>query len=423
MPTSPRAAVRRIALARLISIGGGAAAYTALMFTIYRETGSPLWLSAAALATFGAEALFGPLTGVFGDRFNRKRVMIVSDIAGSACFGAMALTSDPGALVALSLGSAIAETPFISASGAAIPNLVGEDLIAWANSTVGLGRNLGILLGPVLGGLLLTKFGAQTVFAANAASFLVSAALVATVSARFAEPRRTTDGDRGFRAGIRFLMDERVLRTVTLGWSVAVVGFGMGIVADMPMVDTFRAGALGFGAIIACWGGGTALGAILGRRLTAATEVRTVAGGLLITCVTGLAIGITPWFAMFLVLTFLMGIGDSLAEVATRGLQQRRTPDHLRSRVSAASDGMVNAALAISFVLGGFAVSAVGPKAVYAIGGATAGLGTLVLVRVLGIRARGGPIAVETLGAGGGPLVAARTPLASPADPHPPAKD
>ena len=57
MATATRTAVYRLALARLISIGGGAAAYTALMFTIFRETHSAAWLSAAALATFGGGVL------------------------------------------------------------------------------------------------------------------------------------------------------------------------------------------------------------------------------------------------------------------------------------------------------------------------------------------------------------------------------
>src|SRR5919198_312637 len=119
MTVAPRAAVRRLALTRVISITGGAASYTALMFTIFVETHSAAWLTLAALATFGAEGL-----------------------------------------VLFSFLSALAEPAFISASAAAIPNLVGEDLIAWANGTVSLGRNLGILVGPLIGGALVSRIRA-----------------------------------------------------------------------------------------------------------------------------------------------------------------------------------------------------------------------------------------------------------------------
>jgi hypothetical protein len=63
MPTTTRTALYRLALARLISLAGGAAAYTALMFTIFRQTHSAAWLSAAALATFGTEGSPAPSSG------------------------------------------------------------------------------------------------------------------------------------------------------------------------------------------------------------------------------------------------------------------------------------------------------------------------------------------------------------------------
>ena len=81
-----RSAVRRLALARLISITGGAAAFAALNFTVYERTGSAAWLSASLLLTFGVAGVFAPLGGVLGDRFDRKRVMIASDLAGAACY-------------------------------------------------------------------------------------------------------------------------------------------------------------------------------------------------------------------------------------------------------------------------------------------------------------------------------------------------
>ena len=84
--TTSKTAVRRLAAARLISITGGAASYTALMFTVYQLTHSPTWLSATLLLTFGVSGFVAPLAGVIGDRFDRRRVMIVSDLLGVGCF-------------------------------------------------------------------------------------------------------------------------------------------------------------------------------------------------------------------------------------------------------------------------------------------------------------------------------------------------
>ena len=84
---SSRAAITRLAVARAISITGGAAAFTALMFAVYERTGkSTLWLSAALLVTFGVHGVLGWFAGALGDRFDRKKVLIVSDLAGAAVY-------------------------------------------------------------------------------------------------------------------------------------------------------------------------------------------------------------------------------------------------------------------------------------------------------------------------------------------------
>lgn len=184
-----RTAVRRLAVARLISIAGGAAAYTALMFTVYEQTHSATWLSATLLLTFGVNGFVSPLAGALGDRFDRKRVMIVSDLLGVAAFGAMAFAHDPGWLLGFAFVSAVVETPFWMASGAAIPNLVPEERLSWANGLVALGKNLGITIGPAIGGVLLPVIGSSWVFGLNALSFAVSAVLVASVHGRFSEER------------------------------------------------------------------------------------------------------------------------------------------------------------------------------------------------------------------------------------------
>lgn len=203
MTTEPRTAVRRLAAARLISITGGAAAYMALNFSIYERTGSATWVAAALFLTFGTVGFTSPFAGLLGDRFDRRRVMIVSELLGAAAFGVMALVSSPALLLAVAFCSALAEAPFFSASTAAIPNLVEEKDLGWANGLVALGRNAGVVVGPIIGGLLVVSVGAGAVFAMNAVTFVVSAAMIATVSGRFNGDRAGAEEFKGLRAGFR----------------------------------------------------------------------------------------------------------------------------------------------------------------------------------------------------------------------------
>src|ERR671930_676577 len=199
MRSPTRAAVRRLAIARVISISGGGAAFTALNFTIYARTHSAAWLAATLLMTFGVSGFITPFAGALGDRFDRRRVMIASDLAGAGCFLAMAFVSSPAGLISVAFLAAIAESPFWPASGAAIPNLAGPSELTWANSLLSMSRYGGIVIGPALGGTLLSLIGAPWVFAVNGISFVVSAALVVTVRGRFSGARAEEDAEHAGR--------------------------------------------------------------------------------------------------------------------------------------------------------------------------------------------------------------------------------
>ena len=380
----PRSAVRRLALARLISITGGAAAFAALNFTIYERTGSAAWLSASLLLTFGASGLFAPLGGVLGDRFDRRKVMIASDLAGAVAFGAMAFVEDPAFLLAIGFVTAVVETPFWSASQAAIPNLVGKDDLAWANGLVQVGANAGIMLGPAVGGVLLAAVGAGMVFGLNAISFVLSALVVATVRGRFSEDRsELEDEHRGLKAGFVFIRHDRVLRVLVLAWTVFVLGIGMVMVADVPLVELFGAGATGYGMLIGAWGAGSVIGSLAGRMLNEGNESRALFAGTVLIGVTTAGVALSPWFVAVLVLILLAGLADAIVMVADRSIQQRRTPDVVRSRVVSASESVITIALAAGFVLGGPAIELIGPRGVYALGGAFAFVGAVVLLPIL----------------------------------------
>lgn len=386
--SSSRARVRRLATARLISVTGSAAAYMALNFIIYQRTHSAVWVAAALFLTFGTVGFVSPFAGALGDRFDRRKVMIISDLAGSACFLGMALVHAPWLLLLFAFLSALAEAPFFSSSSAAIPNLVGEEDLSWANSMVSLGRNAGILVGPLLGGLLVSSVGSGSVFAGNAVSFIVSAGLVASVQGRFSQDRTGSaahedEAHRGLRAGFRFIRHDRVLLIITLSWLAIVIGLGMTMVADVPLVNLFGTGSFGYGTLIACWGGGSIVGSLLGRYLKAKTEPIALVVGTTVVSAMSIATGVSRWWALVLVAIFTMGVGDGVTLVAEQGIMQRRTPDAVRSRVTGAFDSVVHVGMAISYVMAGPAVAWIGPRGVYIVGGVAAFIGVAISLPIL----------------------------------------
>jgi MFS family permease len=385
--TPPRTAVRRLAAGRLISVTGGAAAYTALNFTVWQVTRSPWMQALALLLTFGVSGLLQPFAGALGDRFDRRRVMVISEAVAAAFFAAMAFVRDPGLMIALAFGSAIAELPFFAASRAAIPNLVErEEDISWANSLVTVGVNAGIAVGPVIGGVLLGVAGARWVFGINSASFVVSLLITLSVRGRFQRDRAASEEHGGLAAGITFLWRDRVLRRLAAAWFVFVLGMGMSMVADAPYATSFGAGAMGFGLLIACWGSGSVLGSAAGRWLNARTEPLWLVIGSFGIAATAFAVGFAPAFPFALGALLVMGMCDGITIVSENGIMQRRTPDAVRSRTMAAFEAMLSLGLVVAYLLAGPVLSAVGPRWVYRIGGMSALGAAIVLVPMLRLR-------------------------------------
>ncbi len=387
---SARTRIRRLSIGRLISITGGAAAYTALNFIVWERTHSPTMQALTLLMTFGVAGLLGSFAGALGDRFDRKKVMIWSEAVSAVFFFGMALAHAPVTLIALAFGSAIAELPFFSASRAAIPNLVeAEDQVSWANSLVTMSVHAGIAVGPVLGGLLLIPFGASAVFALNALTFCVSILLTLSVHGSFQEDRTPEHGASehgGMLGGVVYLWREPVLRRLSIAWFVFVLGMGMSMVADAPLAELFGVGPVGFALLITCWGTGSVLGAGFGRFMNPKTEPVWLAIASFGIAAAAFGVGFAPVFPLALLCLLIMGASDGMTMVAENGIMQRRTPDAVRSRTMAAFDAVLSLGLAIAYVLAGPVLRAVGPQPVYRLGGVSALVAAIALAPLVRLR-------------------------------------
>ncbi len=383
MEGTGRAAVRRVAVARGISLTGSGAAFAALAYIVYRLTGnSAVWLSVTLLLTMGLQGLVQPFASWLGDRFDRRRVLVISDVAAAGGFVALAFARTPGQLVAVAAVTAVLESPVWAVAGASIPNLVEEEHLPWANGQVAIGRHLGSFIGPLLGTQLIVWLagdGASAdellaagaiVFGINAVTFLVSAWLIGSTPGRFNDERPAVSEHAGIRAGYRYVMSDRVLRAILIGWSVLLLGVGLILVAELPYALGFGQNAVGYGLISALWGGGAALGAVFAARwLTAAREPRTLLVSVFMGGVIMLAIGWTPVWIIALVLMVVEGVFEGFASVSEQGLLQRRTPDDVRSRVAGAVEAATLIALAVSLTAGGPIVDWLGPRVAYYVGG------------------------------------------------------
>lgn len=378
-----QSSVGRLALARMVSLTGTYAASIALVFSIHQQTGSTAWVSATMILTFGVVGFFGPVAGAISDRFDRRRVMVVGEVGAAAAWALMAgVTEMPALLLGFAFCASLLESLFIPASSAAIPNLAGEQELARANSMIAIGRNAGLTIGPLVGGLLFAVVGARGVFVLNAASFLVAAALVASVRGRFADPARASSGTSehgGLAVGIRFIVHEPVLRQMLLSWVVFVLGTASTIVAEPVLADEFGAGSLGYGLLTACWGGGTIVGAWLSRGVRREREALWIVYFSALMALTCFALALSQWFWLILVSIAAFGLADGPTQVVEQNLLQRRTPDEIRGRVMGAWEAVMTGAFVGALLLGAVVVGRVGPAGAFVFAGIM-GLGGAALL-------------------------------------------
>src|SRR5205823_4042705 len=204
------------------------------------------------------------------------------------------------ATIVVTVAAGCTQGALTAAVQGAVPNLVGDEELARANSLAGAFRSAGYMLGAGIGGALLAVTSATGV-----------------------------------------------------------------IVDEVVLAHHFKVGSVGYGLISVFWDGGGVAGAILGARLRRRFEQAAVVGGSA-AIATGFAIvGLTPIFWPVLVGMLIAGVFDSFGTVAAQNVLQRRTPDRIRSRVSAALDAIVLGAMGLSFALGAPLVTWLGPQGVY----------------------------------------------------------
>ena len=397
--------VNRLALSQGVAYAGRGAAMTALIWVLYESTGSSWWVSGAMLAVFGVSTAVSPWSGHVGDRHDRRVVVLSSALFAAFGFAACAVLSELSLtvpIIAVMVLAASTQGALSAAVTGAIPALVAEEDLSGANGVAGAFKSAGFMLGPGVGGALLAVVGATGVFAASALLLLGAVASVWRLPGTFRAKPHPEHGVGSSLDGYRRLIRDPWLRLLTIAWTIVMIAVGPVIVAEVVLAEQFAVGSIGYGLIAVFWDGGGVIGALVGRRIPRSLERLAIVGGCVAIAFGFAVVGLTPVFWPVLLGMFTAGLFDAFGTVAAQNLIQRRTPDHLRSRVSAALDAVVIGAMSLSFALGAPLVELLGPQGVYLAAAVAALVGAGLLIPTL----RGTP--VPTFVAGGRAAVTAR---------------
>ncbi len=363
--------VRRLAGARIVSTGGTQAAQIALVYQVYAVTHSGTWVAASLFASLSVGGLLGPVSGWVADRYDRRRVMVASELGAGAAYLSMVFVHAPALLVTGALAATVLGAPFRAASAAAIPNLVGVEDLAWANGLLGTASNVALVAGPFVGGALVAASGAGLVFAVNTATFVVSAVVIGLTPGSFGTAHTRVPGQaRALLAGFRVLIGDRMLAPLTVASMLAWGSFGSAVVIDPVLTRAFHAGSVGYGLLTAVWGGGAVVGAVIaGRSVGADSAPSAVVWGMAAMAVSLGSVAALPTFPLIVAAGTIGGAGSGFVFVPWLLLVQHRTVDAVRGRAIAAADTFNQIAFLAGMGLAVPAVALVGAHHSYALAG------------------------------------------------------
>ena len=340
-------AFRRLWLAQAVSLGGDWFTLIALAVTVSRASGgSGLAVAGLLLMQLLPTALIGPFSGVLADRFDRRRLLVVSDVIRAGLVLLLIHLVAAGALLPVYVVAFLhftVATVFEPARQALLPSLVDSQELVPASTLATITWSTMAAVGGLLGGSVLAMVGIATAFAIDAVTFVASALLIASIRLPAARPARSSAeaAGPGFVDGLRYLAAHPVTAAV-LG--VKCMGAGLAIVDTFLVLYATRVFPLGaggsgsLGLLWACFGIGALLGPVLLNLANDGTVRRMrrliVVGCALVTV--GMAsLGAAPALAVAALAIVVRGMGGATHWTYSTIVLQKSVPDDLLGRVFA----------------------------------------------------------------------------------------
>ncbi|MEL0331337.1 MAG: MFS transporter [Candidatus Poseidoniales archaeon] len=360
---------RRLWTAAVISMLGQWFNTIALFLLILEYTGSEFLLGLLFTVRMAGFAVLQPLIGLFADRYNRKRLMVISNIfqAGFAlCFLLVNDADDIVWMIGLSGVMMILHGIYMTAERASLPNIVSEEDLATANALDAASWSTALCIGAMLGGIVVSIWGTDAAFIIDSFTFLISTlflinlTLPQTIDESVKGPLFSTAFLNIKRGWIRIRSQPPLFRIVfaKASWNIAGGGLaGVYLVLMGADVDGYGA-AFGFGLFFFARGVGTGLGPILARAYFTNEEMwpslvgyLIVLSGCLYFCV-GVSVSYALWTTVILVILAHSASGANW--VLSTVMVQQWVEDEVRGRVFSVDMLILSVAFSTSTSIAGY---------------------------------------------------------------------
>jgi MFS family permease len=360
--------------AQALSDFGDSLTALTLLILVQRLTGSTAAIAGLMVAIALPTLLFGTLSGVYVDRFDRKRAMLVSDLLRAiVVLGFLFVATEELVpfIYAIAFLQATIGTVFNPARAAFLPRIVSRERLLAANSVSQTTRIVFNLLGTGAAAVLAAAGDSLApAFVVDSATFLLSFLLIGRIRTSGAPETTGRESTRvwiDMKAGFGVMATSRPLRAVLISLSVTMLGLGAVNVLFVPfLLEDLTVSEAFLGAIEASQVAGLVISgtvvAVLAARLRPSSLVSAglVGVGVFVAAVSGAD---AVWQVM--VLLFLVGLSVGPVQAGANTLSQTLIDDSMRGRVGGAVSTLISAANVISMGLAGVAAASIGTRNVF----------------------------------------------------------
>lgn len=364
---------RRFWLSGVISQLGNWFNYIAIFVLLDELTGSGMAVSWFLIAKFLPTTILGPAAGVLADRLPRKSIMIACDLSRILVVLGFLLVRQPEQVWAIYTLALIQESLwsfYDPARRASVPNICRPEELHLANALSGATWSIMLAFGAALGGLITATLGWRAAIIIDAATFAVSAAILATIILPHTTRRPATKEKAGWReytgladlaAGCRYVAGQREIMALLLVKSGWALSGGILVLLTVFGEQVFAGGGHGGGSgiLYSMRGVGAAVGPILAWRLLGEGEremYRSIGLAFFMACASYLAFSQSPTLAWAALFVFLGHLGGSVQWVFSTTLLQKSVADLYRGRVFAAEMALLTLVLSLSTYFTGAAL-------------------------------------------------------------------
>jgi predicted MFS family arabinose efflux permease len=353
---------------QFISMFGDRIHQFALAAVVLTTTGSEVLAAFAFVAAALPNLFLSPIAGTFVDRWDRKEVLVVSDILRAAVVLLIPVAAVVNVFLVYPLIFVVTSISifFRPARVAILPQLVERDELVTANSAMWVGETIADVIAYPLAGLFVASLMAALplAFWLDAVTYLASAVLLATIVVRPRTASEEADANEPkhfmneLKLGWRFLRNETVLLANTI--QAAIAQFTVGIMTVLTVIycyEVYSDSSIGYSAVWGFMEAGTGVGSLIGGFAIGLVGSRLAKGKTIIAgyAVLGLLtflLAITDNIPIAVGLAFGSGVANMVFLIPSQALFQERTPSALLGRVVSFRFAFVFGSMTVAMAVG-----------------------------------------------------------------------